>query len=89
MKLPARIAKLVNQVNDEQIPHLASIIRRHKAYDESLPTWYRDQHVKYYEGLLWGAFATIEQLLMAYNCYHGFGYCNNHDDENERRYTIR
>lgn len=86
MKLPIKVKNLIEQVNGEQIPHLASIIRRRKADDESLPSWYTAKPVEYYEGLLQGAFTTIEQLLNAYNCYAGFGY---NSDENERHYFIK
>jgi len=88
-KLPIKIAALIQQVNDEQIPHQCSIIRRHKAGDESLPRWYTDKPVEYYEGLLDSCYAMIEQILHAYNAYAGFGFSNEWDDDTQRNYHIR
>lgn len=87
-KLAIKIKALLVQVNEEQIPHLCSLIRRINANDDTLPAWYTDKPAAYYEGLLWGAYATIEQVLMACNAYQGYGWLNEWDDKTQRIYTI-
>lgn len=71
-KLPVKVKEKLVVVNNERIPHYANIIRRKKANDPSLPHWWEEKPVAYYEGLLHGAYTYIEDMLFAYNCYKGF-----------------
>jgi len=85
-KLNKGMQALVIQANDEQIPHLVSVIRRKQSKDLSLPHWYYNKPIAYYEGLLQGAYATIEQILMAHNQYKGYGVYQG--DELHRVYCV-
>lgn len=83
-KLPKLVLIELHKLDSETIPHLGSIIARlehkqaclDKGEDDtwpSLPSWYLDHGLQYYNGMLQATYTTIESMLMAYNAYRGFG----------------
>ena len=66
------IRDIIIAINDEKIPHFASIRERVIADCPNLPEWFKEKSPDYYDGLLHGAYAEIESLLHAYNAYSGY-----------------
>ena len=71
-KLPKGVAKRIEDKQGHQIPWLVNIIYKQYKHPELLADYITEKPVAYYEGLLFGAYTMIEEMLMEYNCYRGF-----------------
>lgn len=87
-KLPVKLQARLIEVQ-ERIEHFASIITRHKNNDPSLPKWFSDKPVSYYQGLLFGAYTQMEDSLHDYNAYRGFRFLDGYAKEDDFRQYFR
>ena len=71
-KLPVGLKKRLIDVQEKQIPCYLNLIKRMNENDPYLSDWVKQKPVAFYEGLLEGAYITIESMLMEYECYRGF-----------------
>lgn len=58
----------------ETVPHLISVITRRIDDEASLPSYFTDKPISYYEGLLAGTYSQIENILHVYNKYNGYSF---------------
>lgn len=87
-KLPVKLQARLVEVQ-ERIEFIAKTITRHKANDPSLPTWFSDKPVAYYQGLLFGAYTQMEDSLRDYNAYNGFRFLDGYPMEADFRQYFR
>ena len=71
-KLPVKLKQRLIDVQEKQIPYYSNLIKRMNENDPYLADWLKEKPVAFYEGLLQGAYITIESMLMDYKCYRGF-----------------
>lgn len=71
MKLSKANTQIANTLQ-EQIAHFALIIARRKANCSSLPNFYKDKPVAWYEGALCQTSCILADILMEHNCYEGY-----------------
>ncbi len=83
-KIPKRLQARLIDVH-QRIEWFAGIITRHKASDPSLPKWFSNKPVAYYQGLLFGAYTQVEDILNDYNAYKGFRFLDGYPIEEDFR----
>lgn len=77
-KLSRLNIKVIDRLQNSAISY-ASIIARRQAGDPSLPEWYLDKPIAFYEGMLAATYGAIEEILHTSNAYRGYGYRDSMD----------
>ena len=85
--------KQLESLQNVTVPHLIDVIVRHIANDSTLPDYFTDKPVAYYEGLLVGTYSQIENVLRIYSVYNGYsiksvGKFNDGREVEERLYYV-
>lgn len=87
-KLPVAVEKQLRTIQDEMIPHLASVIVRKEQQCENLPEWFNAKDISYYKGMMDANYSFIESMLQGYKCYNGFNDTTA-KDTHVNKYDIR
>lgn len=82
------VVELLNEIQEERIPHYAKIIRMKREENPNLASWFAEKPIEYYEAMLECAYMQIEDLLHKHNKYNGFRHIKLEGDPDIRRYCF-